>query len=193
MAQNSNSNFKFSPWMSIGLVIVIFLTINLFTTGFDLSNPAPTTLSKFYDYLEKNQVDRVLFNNTKATATLNFKGEIIELAQERAASGIWYKNDNYELRGKGNDIELKKDGKVVFKHEDDIVSTVLQDKEGNTLNMTFNNTDATVKVYLNGGQQIDLVAEKAASGIWYKNDLYELRGKGEHLELTKEGKTIFKN
>lgn len=135
----------------------------------------------------------ISFNNTKATATLNFNGEVIELAQERAASGIWYKNDIYELRGKGNDIELKKDGKVVFKHEDDIVSTVLQDKEGNTLNMTFNNTDGTVKVYLNGGQQIDLVAEKAASGIWYKNDLYELRGKGEQLELTKEGKTIFKN
>ena len=135
----------------------------------------------------------ISINNTKGTATLNFKGEVIELAQERAASGIWYKNDMYELRGKGNDIELKKEGKVVFDHEDDIVSTVLKDKEGNTLNMTFNNTDGTVKVYLNGGQQIDLVAEKAASGIWYKNDLYELRGKGEHLELTKEGKTIFKN
>ena len=129
----------------------------------------------------------------KGLATVNFNGETIELIQEKSASGIWFKNDNYELRGKGNDIELKKDGKVVFKHEDDIVSTVLQDKEGNTLNMTFNNTDATVKVYLNGGQQIDLVAEKAASGIWYKNDLYELRGKGEQLELTKEGKTIFKN
>ena len=135
----------------------------------------------------------ISFNNTKGTATLNFNGEVIELTQEKAASGIWYKNGSYELRGKGNDIELKKDGKVVFKHEDDIVSTVLQDKEGNTLNMTFNNTDGTVKVYLNGGQQIDLVAEKAASGIWYKNDLYELRGKGEQLELTKEGKTIFKN
>lgn len=133
------------------------------------------------------------FNNTKGTATLNFKGEIIELVQERAASGIWYKNDNYELRGKGNDIELKKEGKVVFEHQDDIVNTVLQDKEGQTLNMTFNNTNGTVKIYLNGGEQIDLVAEKAASGIWYKNELYELRGKGEHLELTKEGKTIFKN
>ena len=135
----------------------------------------------------------ISFNNTKGTATLNFKGEIIELTQEKAASGIWYKNDIYELRGKGNDIELKKEGKVVFDHEDDIVSTVLKDKEGQTLNMTFNNTNGTVKVYLNGGEQIDLVSEKAASGIWYKNDLYELRGKGEHLELTKEGKTIFKN
>lgn len=135
----------------------------------------------------------ISFNNTKGTATLNFNGEVIELTQEKAASGIWYKNGSYELRGKGNDIELKKEGKVVFKHEDDIVSTVLKDKEENTLDMTFNNTDGTAKVYLNGGEQIDLVAEKAASGIWYKNDLYELRGKGEHLELTKEGKTIFKN
>lgn len=135
----------------------------------------------------------ISFNNTNGTATLNFKGEIIELTQERAASGIWYKNDIYELRGKGNNIELKKDGKVVFKHEDDIVNTVLQDNDGQTLNMTFNNTTGTAKIYLNGGQQIDLVAEKTASGIWYKNDLYELRGKGEHLELTKEGKTIFKN
>ena len=135
----------------------------------------------------------ISFNNTKGTATLNFNGEIIELAQERAGSGIWYKNDIYELRGKGNDIELKKDGKIIFNHEDDIVSTVLKDKEGQTLNMTFNNTSGTVKVYLNGGPQIDLVAEKAASGIWYKNDVYELRGKGEHLELTKEGKTIFKS
>jgi hypothetical protein len=27
----------------------------------------------------------------------------------------------------------------------------------------------------------------------YKNDQYELSGKGEQVELTKEGKTIFKN
>lgn len=70
MAQNSNSNFKFSPWMSIGLVIVIFLTINLFSSGLDLSNPAPTTLSKFYQYLDKNQVEKVVFTNTKATIYL---------------------------------------------------------------------------------------------------------------------------
>lgn len=135
----------------------------------------------------------MVFNNTKGTASLTLNGETIELVQERSGSGIWYKNDHYELRGKGNDLKLTKNGSLVFEHEDDIVSTVLQDKEGQTLNMTFNNTNGTAKVYLNGGQQIDLVAEKAASGIWYKNDLYELRGKGEHLELTKEGKTIFKN
>ncbi|MQP25825.1 ATP-dependent zinc metalloprotease FtsH [Flavobacterium sp. LMO8] len=87
MAQNSNSNFKFSPWMSIGLVIVIFLTINLFTTGFDLSNPAPTTLSKFYQYLDKNQVEKVVFTNTKATVYLK-KTALTDKAHDKVKNDV---------------------------------------------------------------------------------------------------------
>lgn len=134
----------------------------------------------------------ISINNTKGTATLNFKGEVIELAQERAASGIWYKNDNYELRGKGNDIELKKDGKIIFEHFDDIVNIEAKSQK-DVLNLTFNNTEGTVKAYLNGGEQIDLVEEKSASGIWYKNDHYELRGKGNSYTLSKDGDVVFKN
>lgn len=135
----------------------------------------------------------ITFNNTKGTATINFNGETSELVQERSGSGIWYKNENYELRGKGNDIQLTKDGNLVFEHQDDIVTSSLKDKKGRTLDMTFNNSEGTLKAYLNGGEQIDMVAQRAASGIWYKNDQYELRGKGENLELTKDGKTVFKN
>lgn len=69
----------------------------------------------------------------------------------------------------------------------------MKNKEGETLDMTFNNTENTVKIYLNGGEQIDLKGERTASGIWYKNDTYELRGKGDDLELTKDGETVFKN
>jgi membrane-bound inhibitor of C-type lysozyme len=135
----------------------------------------------------------IVFNNTKGTATLNFNGETIELVAQKSASGIWYKNENYELRGKGNYIDLRKDGNVVFSHKDEIVTTSLKDKEGQTLDITFNNTTNKAKVYLNGGEQIELVGQKPASGIWYKNDNYELRGKGENVELTKDGKTVFKN
>lgn len=135
----------------------------------------------------------ITFNNTKGTATLSFNGETIELVAQKAASGIWYKNDHYELRGKGNDIDLTKDGKVVFTHKDDIVRKSLKNKEGQTLDITFNNTTNEAKVYLNGGEQIELIGQKPASGIWYKNDHYELRGKGENVELTKDGKTVFKN
>ncbi len=117
------------------------------------------------------------FNNTKGTATIKFNGETAELVSEKPASGIWYKNDLYELRGKGNDITLKKDGKVIFEHQDDIVKISSKNDQGDVLDMTFNNTEGTVQAYLNGGEQIDLVQEKAASGIWYKNDQYELSGK----------------
>ncbi|PWH81273.1 MliC family protein [Brumimicrobium oceani] len=131
------------------------------------------------------------FNNEERKVTLTFDGETIELLSEKPASGIWYKNDQYELTGKGNDLELKKNGEVIFEHKDDIVNYSVKNKDGQTLDMTFNNTENTVKVYLDGGEQIDLKGEKAASGIWYKNDQYELRGKGENLELTKDGETVF--
>jgi len=141
---------------------------------------------------EGNTLD-MSFDNANGTVTLNFKGETIELDQQRSASGIWYKNDHYELRGKGNDIWLKKDGEVIFEHQDDKVSIEVRNDNGDVLNMTFNNTEGTVKAYLNGGEQIDLVEQKAASGIWYKNDHYELSGKGNHYELKKDGKIIFEN
>lgn len=37
----------------------------------------------------------LFFNNTKGIVTLNFDGETIQLVQQRAASGIWYKNEIY--------------------------------------------------------------------------------------------------
>lgn len=133
------------------------------------------------------------FDNIKGTVLVELNGESAMLTQKESASGIWYSNDQYELRGKANDLELKKDGKVIFVHEDEIVTTSIKNKAGETLDMTFNNTTNEVKVYLNGGEQIDLVGQKAASGIWYSNDHYELRGKGDQLELKKDEKVIFKN
>jgi ATP-dependent metalloprotease FtsH len=72
MAQNTNNNsgFKFSPWMSIVLVLVIFFTISLVTEGLNLSNPGKTSLSKFNDFIEAGQVEKVTFNNTNATIYL---------------------------------------------------------------------------------------------------------------------------
>lgn len=56
----------------------------------------------------------MIFNNTKDIATLVFKGDTIVLNGQQPASGIWYQNNQYELRGKGDDIELSKDGKIIF-------------------------------------------------------------------------------
>ncbi|GEM53098.1 MULTISPECIES: MliC family protein [Bacteroidota] len=139
-----------------------------------------------------NKLD-MTFDNSKDIVTITFKGETAELTAQKAASGIWYKNDHLELIGKGNDITLSKDDQVIFKHQDDKVAIEAKSDKGDVLNMTFNNTEGTVKAYLNGGEQIDLVEQKSASGIWYKNDHYELTGKGDKYELQKDGKTVFKN
>ena len=139
-----------------------------------------------------NKLD-MTFDNSKDIVTITFKGETAELTAQKAASGIWYKNDHLELIGKGNDITLSKDDQVIFKHQDDKVTIEAKSDKGDVLNMTFNNTEGTVKAYLNGGEQIDLVEQNSASGIWYKNDHYELTGKGDKYELQKDGKTVFKN
>jgi len=55
------------------------------------------------------------FDNGKNTATIVYEGETIELKGQPTGSGIYYKNDHWELRGKGLENELSKDGKVVFK------------------------------------------------------------------------------
>lgn len=142
---------------------------------------------------EDGETLEMSFDNSEGTATVNFKGETIDLDQQRSGSGIWYKNDQYELRGKGNDISLKKDGKVIFEHQDKKASIELKNEKGDVLNVTFNNTASTAKAYLNGVERIDLEQEEAASGIWYKNDQYELRGKGNDLQLTKDGKMVFEH
>ena len=55
------------------------------------------------------------FDKTKSTMTIVLGDLKEELTQQRAASGIWYANEYYDLRGKGNEIELTKDGELLFK------------------------------------------------------------------------------
>ncbi|MBE4947663.1 MliC family protein [Chryseobacterium culicis] len=83
------------------------------------------------------------------------------------------------------------DSAAVAGTQDEIVKSTSKDKNGKTLDMTFNNTKNTATVVFNN-ETIELQGQKPASGIWYKNDHYELRGKGEEIELTKDGKTVFK-
>ena len=159
----------------------------------ELSEETTNEVEKVASVNAEGDTLHLVFDNLEGTVEVNFKDITTELETQKPASGFWYKNDEYELRGKGNDLELKKNDELIFSHKDNIVTHFVTNEEGETLDMTFNNTQNSVKVYLNGGKQIDLEGEKPASGIWYKNDTYELRGKGENLELKKDGEIIFKN
>ncbi|HMT70697.1 MAG TPA: hypothetical protein PKD16_11075, partial [Saprospiraceae bacterium] len=58
------------------------------------------------------------FDNAKGTATVQYNGETIELITDNPASGISYKNDHYQLMGKGEYVEFSKDGNLIFKSDD---------------------------------------------------------------------------
>lgn len=67
---NQGFNFKINPWVFYGLFISLFILISVFSNGLNFSNPRPISLSKFYQYLDSNQVDKVSFTNSKATIYL---------------------------------------------------------------------------------------------------------------------------
>ncbi len=75
---------------------------------------------------------------------------------------------------------------------DQIISNKVVDQNGKEMLMTFDNSKSIVTVEFNG-EKIELVSKNPASGIWYTNDNYELRGKGEHVELLKNEKIIFQS
>ncbi|QFZ54455.1 hypothetical protein FEZ18_06425 [Oceanihabitans sp. IOP_32] len=186
--------------LTLGLVATLFLNACKDTAKQDQVDKLTETTTASQENIttttSTNKDGKTLelaFNHNKGTVIIKFDGDTSELQSQKPASGFWYKNEQYELRGKGNDIELKKEGELIFSHQDDIVNTSLKNAKGQTLDMTFNNSTNTVKLYLNGGEQIELAGEKAASGIWYKNEQYELRGKGLNLELKKDGKIVFEN
>ena len=187
--------------LTIAVIAMVFMTACKQTAkkGNTEKTNTESTQATSDDTVHQSLIDKdgntlhMIFNNAKDIVTVEFKGEKTELPRKKSASGIWYANDQYELSGKGNDVQLKKDGKVIFEHTDQKVYIEAEDEKDNTLNMTFNNTQGTVKAYLNGGEEINLKEKKAASGIWYANDHYELSGKGDHYELKKDGKTVFKN
>ena len=75
---------------------------------------------------------------------------------------------------------------------ENIITSTFVDADGKKMVMVFDDLNESATITIEG-EVVELKRERVASGIWYKNDRYELRGKGEHAELTKDGKTIFKN
>lgn len=67
---------------------------------------------------DNNEKLYVLYYTKEDQAVVTFldadKKKSITLKSKRPASGMWYKNDAYELRGKGTEIAFKQDGKLLF-------------------------------------------------------------------------------
>jgi cell division protease FtsH len=74
MATEKNPNpkkIKINPWLIYGAVALIFLFISFITGGSSFDEPLKTSSSKFNEYLEKGQVEKVIvYNKTEADVFL---------------------------------------------------------------------------------------------------------------------------
>jgi membrane-bound inhibitor of C-type lysozyme len=73
----------------------------------------------------------------------------------------------------------------------EIVSSTTTNKDGISLKLTFNNSDGTCILELNGGM-IELKQERTASGIKYSNEHFIYTNWHGETNLYKDGKLIFK-
>jgi cell division protease FtsH len=71
MANNNPNKFKVSPWLVYAGILLIFLFISFATGGSNFEEPAQLTSSKFNNFLEKGQIEKVIvYNKSEAEVYL---------------------------------------------------------------------------------------------------------------------------
>ncbi|CAM3621482.1 ATP-dependent zinc metalloprotease FtsH [Flavobacterium gelidilacus] len=109
---NKKPNFKFSPWYIFLSVLALFFIIQLASSGVDLSNPKPTTISKFNELLDSSQLEKVVVFNGK-TAEIFLKKEVLKDKKYDAVSKdvlgkVNEKGPHYLLENIGNEELFQK-------------------------------------------------------------------------------------
>ncbi|WP_438965334.1 ATP-dependent zinc metalloprotease FtsH [Flavobacterium sp.] len=90
--KNKKPFFKFSPLYIIFSIIAFFAIMHFASGDIDLSNPKKTNLSNFNKFLDSNQVQKVVFNKTKAKIYL--KKTALELKEhDKAKTNVLNKLD----------------------------------------------------------------------------------------------------
>ena len=97
---------------------------------FGMASPGETLINAEFTCADGMTMS-VVFDNGNRTAEVTFDGQTVTLPQQESGSGIRYANDEYELRGKGEDATLTdvKTGKVVL-------ADCKEQKPAETTNMT---------------------------------------------------------
>ena len=87
---NPNSNkFKISPWLIYAAILIIFLLINFATGSSSLQEASQLTSSKFNDYLEKGQIEKVIvYNKSEAEVFLN-SAALKEATHQKVAKDVF--------------------------------------------------------------------------------------------------------
>lgn len=87
---NPNSNkFKISPWLIYAAILIIFLLINFATGGSSLQEASQLTSSKFNDYLEKGQIEKVIVYNKSEAEVFLTSAALKEATHRKVAKDVF--------------------------------------------------------------------------------------------------------
>lgn len=90
---NKPNKLKISPWVIYGGILLMFLGINYFTGATTWTEPKEISLSKFYNYLDQKQVDKVVVYN-KTEAEVYLRKEVLTNPIHKDVQQGVFKNEN---------------------------------------------------------------------------------------------------
>ena len=132
MSENENKNkpiikvVKLGPWFFPILAISVILLINFFNGGFDMNYPKSTSISSFYDLLNKNQIEKVdiLTSTSGNTAEVTLKkGAYISSKDEDLKKVTKEKGPHYLVKDVGslelfqNELKEAKKNKLISAYD----------------------------------------------------------------------------
>lgn len=139
----------------------------------------------------------ITYNTAEETATIVFNYETIVLKQQPSASGIRYTSDSYEYTEWQDEIELKKNGEVVFSNKGEYAEATFNfvDADGKVLTVIYDTSGdiptATINYEGFENQVLAQVPESAwAKGAEYENESMKWVTNENGGDLTVNGKTI---
>lgn len=145
----------------------------------------------------KGETLDVTYNTKKETATIVLNGETIVLKQQPSASGIRYANEMYEYTEWQDEVELTKNGEVVFSNKETETSSTYSfvDTEGNAMDITYDTTGETPTATITYGDYKEIVLTQIPESAWakgaeYANETMKWVTSADGGELTIDGKAI---
>ena len=117
----------------------------------------------------------VTYNTEGETVTIVFNGETIVLQQQPSASGIRYANETYTYTEWQDEVELTKDGAVVFtsKEADPSMVNNFLDPDGKDMLVTYDTSGETPTATISYGEYTNQVLTQIPESAWAKGAEYE--------------------
>ncbi|MUV03469.1 ATP-dependent zinc metalloprotease FtsH [Flavobacterium rakeshii] len=107
-----NNKFKVSPWLIYAGIFLMLIAINFVGGGSFLNDPQKLSISKFYEYLDKGEIEKVITNNSSAKIYLKesaLKSDEHKTVQNDFFGNLNTKGPQYTVtKGPKNEIFDKK-------------------------------------------------------------------------------------